>query len=78
MSWYHTDWSWVQTLTTAAGLVVLGGILVWAIARWLEDRRHPHHRRAVGTTTAIAGRRASATDRSTRHAEPHPNGTRAA
>jgi hypothetical protein len=24
MSWYYTDWSWTQTLTTAAEIVVLG------------------------------------------------------
>lgn len=44
MTWYYADWSWVQRAIDTAVLIVLLGILVWAVVDVRRGRRAAHRR----------------------------------
>jgi len=43
MSWYYADWSWVQTFTTTAALVMCGMVVVCAIANLVRSHTSARH-----------------------------------
>ena len=78
MSWYYTDWSWTQRLTTAAVVVVACGMILWSIIDAARATRAAHRGNVV-TADELEQRTALEVDRADRfHATRHQNGERAA